>query len=202
LPKSHHQPEETSTGYLRSFHRTVASAPGFTRLMFVITLVAWATTIQGFLSVSAIERLGLGNVYAGIFTTVSLAAQGIGGAIAGRLGDGITHRRALLGALVLQLTAFALIVRLASIEQFYIALALSAAASAASQIGLAGLTAKLAPVAERGAFIAVERWITLIAMALGTLAAALLADAAGYSTLFAISLVPVVVAMAILRGIK
>lgn len=59
------------------------------------------------------------------------------------------------------------------------------------RIGLAGLTANLAPPELAGSLMAIMRWIVQIVSALATAAAAFTVDRAGYAVLFVSCLVPV-----------
>jgi MFS family permease len=149
--------------------------------------------------VSALERLRLGDAYAGVFASVTLAAQGIGGAVAGRAGDRFGHARALVLSLAVQVVAFALVVTLATRVQFYVALVLAGLCHAAMQVALAGLTARLAPKGSQGAFMAIMRWVVQVVSAVATAVAAYVVDHASYAILFAGCLVPVVVSMGVAR---
>jgi MFS family permease len=180
-----------------SFRRFGASS--LAPLLVVVTTVALALSAESFMVVSALERLHLPDSYAGVFASVTLAAQGIGGAVAGRVGDRIGHARALVGSLVVQIASFALAVTLASRIQFYVALALTGVAYAAMQITLAGLTARLAPKGSQGAFMAMMRWSLSVASALTTMLAAYVVDHVGYGWLFAGSIFPIVISMGVAR---
>ena len=170
-------------------------------LAWVIACAAFLVSAESLFVVSALERLRLGDAYAGIFASVTLAASGIGGALAGSIGDRVGHARALLVALALQIVAFALVLKLGGLAQFYIALSVVGFASAAMQIGLAGLTARLAPAGAQGAWMAIMRWLTQLVSALATALAAFLADSVGYTILFAVCIAPVVAAMVAMRGL-
>ena len=69
------------------------------------------------------------------------------------------------------------------------------------QIGLAGLTARLAPPGAQGAWMAIMRWLTQLVAALSTAVAAFLADSVGYTILFAVCIAPVVAGMLAVRGV-
>ncbi|HEX4516320.1 MAG TPA: hypothetical protein VH054_22385, partial [Polyangiaceae bacterium] len=89
--------------------------------------------------------------------------------------------------------------RLFGLGQFYFTLAIVGFASAAMQINLAGLTAKLAPPGAAGAWMAIMRWLTQLVSALAIALVALLADRAGYAILFGVCMLPVVFALVALR---
>jgi MFS family permease len=190
---------ESVVDFLPALGRTLRAAKPIASLLVVIACVASSVSAQGLLVVSALERLRLGDAYAGVFASVTLAAQGIGGAVAGRTGDRVGHARALLFSLGVQLVAFALVARLTGLAQFYVALALAGLAHAAMQIGLAGLTVRLAPAESRGSFMAIMRWVVQIVSALATAATAFIADRAGYTILFASCLAPVLTAMFVVQ---
>jgi MFS family permease len=161
----------------------------------VIACAAFLVSAESLFVVSALERLKLGDAYAGIFASVTLAASGIGGAVAGLAGDRIGHARALLGSLALQIIAFVLVMKLYGRAQFFVALSLAGFASSAMQIGLAGLTARLAPTGAGGSWMALMRWLTQLVSALATATAAFLADRVGYTILFGACVAPVLVAL-------
>lgn len=184
--------EATHEPFRPALRRALANARGSASLFWVIACVATAISVQTFLVVSALERLKLGSGHAGVFESVTLAASGIGGAIAGRAGDRFGHAKTLFVALALQVASFALVVKLGGLAQFYVAIVLSGVAYAAMLVGLAGLTSKLAPPDARGAFMAIMRWITQIVSAIATAAAAFVVDHAGYATLFTSCLIAVV----------
>ncbi len=187
--------------FLPDFARTLRQARPVAGLLWVIACAAFLVSAEALFVVSALERLHLGDAYAGIFASVTLAASGIGGALAGWTGDRIGHARALLGSLALQAAAFLLVLRLGGLAQFYVALSLAGFASAAMQIGLAGLTARLAPEGAQGAWMAIMRWLTQLVSALATAISALLADRVGYAILFAVCIGPVVVAAFSVRAV-
>ena len=190
---------KTPSAFLTEFGRTLRQARPVTSLVWVIACAAFLVSAEALFVVSALERLKLGDAYAGIFASVTLAASGIGGALAGWTGDRVGHARALLVALALQIVAFVLVLRLGGLAQFYVALSVVGFASAAMQIGLAGLTARLAPAGAQGAWMALMRWLTQLVSALATAVAAFLADSVGYTPLFAVCVAPVVAAMLAVR---
>jgi hypothetical protein len=192
---------EDAAPFARELVHTFRRARPVASLVWVIACAAFMVSAESLFPVSALERLRLGDAYAGIFASVTLAASGIGGALAGVIGDRVGHARALAASLVLQLAAFALTIRLNGLGQFYVALSIVGFASSAMQIGLAGLTARLAPEGSRGAWMAIMRWLTQLVSAVATAVAALLADRVGYAVLFGVCLAPVVVALAAMRGI-
>jgi hypothetical protein len=185
--------------FLPSLRRTLSEATSVAPLLVVVVTVALALSAESFVVVSALERLHLPDSYAGIFASVTLASQGIGGAISGRVGDRIGHTRALIASFAVQIASFALVITLASPVLFYVALVLNGVAYAAMQITLAGLTARLAPKGSQGAFMAMMRWSLSVASALTTMLAAYVVDHGGYGWLFAGTIVPVVISMAVAR---
>ncbi len=193
--------EPARPAFLPELGRTLRDARPVASLVWVIACAAFLVSAESLFVVSALERLGLGDAYAGIFASVTLAASGIGGALAGWIGDRVGHARALLVALALQIVAFALVLKLGGLAQFYVALSVVGFASAAMQIGLAGLTARLAPAGAQGAWMAIMRWLTQLVSALATATAAFLADSVGYTLLFAVCIAPVVGAMLATRGL-
>ena len=185
--------------FLPALRRTLREASSVAPLLVVVVTVALALSAESFVVVSALERLHLPDSYAGIFASVTLAAQGIGGAVSGRVGDRIGHTRALIGSLAVQIASFALVVTLESKPLFYVALVLNGVAYAAMQITLAGLTARIAPEGSQGAFMAMMRWSLSVASALTTMLAAYVVDHGGYAWLFAGAIVPIVISMGVAR---
>ncbi|HEY8088631.1 MAG TPA: MFS transporter [Polyangiaceae bacterium] len=188
--------------FLRDFAHTLREARPVASLVWVIVCAAFLVSAEALFVVSALERLGLGDAYAGVFASVTLAASGIGGAAAGWTGDRIGHARALLVALALQVLAFVLAMKLGGLAQFYVALSVAGFASAAMTIGLAGLTARLAPPGAQGSWMALMRWLTQLVSALAIATAAFLADRVGYAALFGVSLAPVLGAMLAARSLS
>lgn len=192
-------PRAERAPFVAALKKTLEEARSIATLLVVITTVSTAVSVQSFMVVSALERLRLGDAYAGVFASVTLAAQGIGGAVAGRAGDRFGHARALVASLAVQVAAFALVVALATRLQFYVALVLAGLCHAAMQIALAGLTARLAPRGSQGAFMAIMRWVVQVVSALAIAAAAYIVDQTGYGVLFAGCLVPLVISMFVAR---
>ena len=190
---------EAPRAFLAEVAATLREARPVASLVWVIACAAFLVSAESLFVVSALERLKLGDAYAGIFASVSLAASGIGGALAGSIGDRVGHTRALFVALALQIVAFTLVLELRWLAQFYVALFVVGFASAAMQIGLAGLTARLAPPGAQGAWMAIMRWLTQLVAAVATAIAAFLADRVGYAILFSVCLGPVAVAMIAVR---
>jgi Major Facilitator Superfamily len=187
--------------FLPELAQTLRQARPVASLAWVVACAAFMVSAEALFVVSALERLKLSDAYAGIFASVTLAASGIGGAVAGWTGDRIGHARALLGALALQILAFGLVMKLGGLVQFYIALSVVGFGSAAMTIGLAGLTARLAPEGTQGSWMAIMRWLTQLVSALATALAAFLADRVGYTLLFAVCMAPVAGAMLATRGL-
>ena len=196
----HEEPRELPPStFAADLKRTLREARPIASLVWVIACAAFLVSAESLFPVSAIERLKLGDEYAGFFASVTLAASGIGGALAGALGDKHGHARALVVSLVLQVAAFALAMRLFGLGQFYVALGIVGFASAAMQINLAGLTAKLAPPGSGGAWMAIMRWLTQLVSALATALVAFGADRAGYALLFGACMLPVFFALFAVR---
>jgi hypothetical protein len=193
------EPEEKRESFLPALRRTLTEARSVALILVVVVTVALALSAESFVVVSALERLHLPDSYAGIFASVTLASQGIGGAVSGRIGDRVGHASALMASLAVQIASFALVVALTSQSVFYVALVLNGVAYAAMQITLAGLTARLAPKGSQGAFMALMRWSLSVASALTTVLAAFTVDHAGYGWLFAGTIVPVVISMGVAR---
>lgn len=190
---------ERAHAFLPALGQTLKGAKPMRGFFWVIAAVSWSVSAQGLMVVSALERLELGDAYAGVFASVTLAASGIGGAVWGRTGDRIGHAKALIVALVVQALSFGMVIGLSGIAQFYVSLVLAGLANAAMQVGLAGLTTRLAPKGDQGAFMAIMRWIFQIVMALATAATAFMADRTGYAVMFASCIVPVLLAMVFTR---
>ena len=131
--------------YLRGLATTVAGHREFVTFTLVIGLLAFIAMAQGFYVVYALETLSLGPAYAGIFTTIAFGANGIGGLVAGPVGDRLGHRRLLLGALGLHLASLLAVLAMRDLWEFYVALALSGIATVAASIATANLTADFAP---------------------------------------------------------
>jgi MFS family permease len=186
---------EDVRAFLPALLKTMKGARPLAGFFWVIAGVAWAIGVQGFLVVSALERLKLGDAYAGVFASVTLATVGIGGVIAGRVGDRLGHARALTVSIGVQALAFVLAMVLLGLGQFYIVLGLTGVSGAGLHIGLAGLTARLAPKEEKGAFIAIMRWALQLVLSLATAILAFVSDRAGYVVLFGTSVVPLGFAM-------
>jgi hypothetical protein len=191
----------TARAFVAELKATLREARPVASLVWVIACAAFLVSAEALFVVSALERLRLPDAYAGIFASVTLAASGVGGAVEGLAGDRFGHARALLVALALQVVAFVLVLRLGSIGQFYVALSIVGFASAAMQIGLAGLTARLAPPGAQGSWMAIMRWLTQLVAAVATATAAFLADRVGYTVLFSICIAPVGIAMLSARGL-
>ncbi|MGH7294539.1 MAG: MFS transporter [Polyangiaceae bacterium] len=187
--------------FFPDLRRTLRQARPVASLVWVIACAAFLVSAESLFVVSALERLKLGDAYAGVFASVTLAASGVGGAVAGWCGDRLGHARWLLVALGLQIVAFGLVLHLGGLAQFYVALAVVGFASAGMTIGLAGLTARLAPDGAQGAWMAVMRWLTQLVSALAIAVAAFLADRVGYAVLFAVCMAPVVGAMVVMKGL-
>ena len=189
--------KEGVRAFLPKLVATAKEARSLSRFLWVIAGVGWAIAAQSFLVVSALERLKLGDAYAGVFASVTLAAVGIGGPIAGRAGDRLGHARSLFVAIGAQAVCFVLATYLLGIGQFYVVLVIAGVSRAALDIGLAGLTARLAPKEEKGPFIAIMRWALQLALAGATALLAFVSDRAGYVVLFGSSVVPLAIAMVV-----
>lgn len=174
--------------YLRDLANAVAGHRAFVEFLWVIGLLAFIAMAQGFYVVYALEHLRLAPSYAGLFTTIAFAANGLGGIVAGPLGDRVGHRRLLLGGLGFHLASLVGILATRDLLEFSVALALSGVATVAASIATANLTADFAPLGEKGSYTAVTRLVAQPATALSTLLGGILIDLTGYGAVFTAAL--------------
>jgi hypothetical protein len=187
--------------YARSLVSAVATNAAFVRLLWVLGLLACATMAQGFFVVFALERLALPASYAGLFTTLTFASAGVGGIVAGPVGDRFGHRRLLLVALGLHVASLAAAIATRDVPTFVIALALGGIAVVAANIAALNLTADLAPVGEKGSYTAVTRLVSQPVAAFSALLGGMLIDAAGYEAMFGVVLIAPLAAALLFRRV-
>jgi len=187
--------------HLRALLSSAMSNPAFARFLWVIAFISCLAMAQGFYVVYALEHLALSPDYTGVFTTIAFAANGVGGFVAGTVGDRLGHRRLLLLALLLHLTSLLAILTMADVWQFYLVLAVGGVATVATSIATANVTVDFAPHGEKGSYVAVTQLINYPVTALSTLFGGIMIDVTGYTAIFGLSLLfPLAAAVSLLRS--
>ncbi len=157
-----------------------------------------STMALGFLAVAAVERFGLRDDQAAVFTTLvlggSLASNLAWGTIADRLGYKTVLALTTIGWIgTLVLAAMA-----PNVWFLYVVFALVGATSAGTSLADLGMVMELGPVAERPTYIGLARTLTAPFLALAPLLGGLVARLTSYQTLFWFALPWAFVSLAVL----
>jgi MFS family permease len=155
----------------------------------------------GFVAVFGVERFGLPDSMAAVFTGILYATGVIGYLVWGPLGDRLGHK------LLLQITACLWIAALACVLsvhflQFeagiFLAFGLMGLSSSGGLLGDFSLAMEFGPVPERPTYIGLARALTAPALLIAPVLGGLIAQTIGYPALFAVSLGFVAVGLGIL----
>ncbi len=143
----------------------------------------------GFLAVYAVQRHGLADSAAAVFTGIIFAAGVVGYGVWGPAGDRYGHKRVMLGATVLMLSALTLTLAVAAPWGAYVVFALVGLANAAGTVSDMNLALEFGPEAERPTYVGLTRTVTAPALLIAPAFGGWLAQSFGYPALFLTALV-------------
>ncbi len=153
-------------------------------VLAVRAVAAFIIMAQSFYVLYALERLDLDLAFAGIFTAVLFASNGLGGLALGWLSDRMNYRTVLLAAMGLNLPSLAGVILMNSIWEFYVFLAIGGAAGIGVQVATMRTALNLAPPGQRGNYAASTQFVFMLVTGVSLLVSGLVIDLAGYTTLF------------------
>lgn len=141
----------------------------------------------GFLAVYAVQRFGLGDDAAAVFTGILFGAGVVGYAIWGGVGDRYGHKRVMVLAAALWLASLAAAMLAGQAWGFYLAFALMGLSSSAGTLSDLNLAMEFGPEAERPTYVGLARTISGPALLIAPVFGGLLAQTWGYPALLATS---------------
>lgn len=143
----------------------------------------------GFMAVYAVQRFGLGDASAGVFTAILLASSVVGYAIWGPLGDRLGHKRVLEMAGTVWLLALAIALATPGYQAFYAVFALMGFGVSGTWVSDLSIAMEFGPEDERPTYVGLVRTLTGPAVFLAPLAAGALVEWLGYQPMFVIALI-------------
>jgi MFS family permease len=154
---------------------------------------------NGFFAVAAVERFGLPDSAAGVYTGILYIAGVIGYAVWGPLGDRWGNKRVMEGAALLWLLALGVAIIAPAEWAYYLVFAVSGFANAGGVLSDLNIAMEFGPEAERPTYIGLTRTLTGPALFIAPLLGGGLAQAWGYPAMFATSLLFALAGLALLR---
>jgi MFS family permease len=145
----------------------------------------------GFIAVYAVEQFNLPDSVAAIFTGVLYAANVAGYGICGALGDRFGHRRVMLFAGALWITALSMMVFVTVTQAtwaLYVVFALMGFSSAGGIVSDFNLAMEFGPETERPTYVGLTRTSTGPALLIAPIIGGVIAQSIGYPQMFVTSL--------------
>ncbi len=152
----------------------------------------------GFMAVYAVERFGLGDASAGVFTAILLASSVLGYAVWGPLGDRVGHKHVLEAAGTVWLVALAIALVTPRYQAFYAVFALMGFSVSGTWVSDLSIAMEFGPESERPTYVGLVRTLTGPAVFFAPLAAGALVEWLGYQPMFVISLLLAAAGLAML----
>jgi MFS family permease len=158
----------------------------FRRFLIVRIILTLGTMGLGFITVSAVETLGIADSTVGLYTVTLLAGQTIGGLVAGLIADRAGHKRSLaLGALAMCL-AFLILLAAPAPATYFAAFALTGFSTGVNIVSGLLVALEFAPANRRPTYVGLSN----SAMGIASMAAPMLGGwlaYAGYWLAFSMS---------------
>lgn len=167
-------------------------------------LTARAFTVVGvmgsaFFTVYALRVLGAPAWRVGVFTTMLLAGQVVGNLVFGWLGDRMGHRLVLAAGTAAMAGASLVALFARSVDAMLIAFLLDGVYEAALSVSGLNILLEMAPaIGERPTYVGLGRSAVAPIACAAALLGGLLADAAGFTSVFAVSAAFCLIALAVL----
>jgi MFS family permease len=143
----------------------------------------------GFMAVYAVQRFGLDDASAGVFTAILLGSSVVGLGVWGPLGDHLGHKRVLEMAGTAWLLALVIALVASGYSAFYLVFGLMGFGTSGTLVSDLAIAMEFGPVNERPTYVGLLRTLTGPAVFFAPLAAGALVQWLGYLPMFVISLV-------------
>ncbi|MGQ0600791.1 MAG: MFS transporter [Anaerolineales bacterium] len=179
---------QLNRAYAQRLLRILQTNPNFRTYLLSRWLSYSGGMAAGFLAVYAVERFQLPDAVSATFTGLLFGAGVIGYALWGVAGDRYGHKRVMVIASALWVSALAVALASSALWGFYVVFALMGFSSAAGTLSDLNLAMEFGPEAERPTYIGLTRTVTGPALLIAPLAGGWLAQTFGYPVLFATSL--------------
>ncbi len=177
--------EHTASKFSGSFALLLSSPPGrnFRNYIVADALMIAAGMANAFFAVYGLEKFGLPDSYAGVFTVAMMVSMIAGSALFGLLADRFGHRINMIISASASIIACLAALLAPGVEVYLVVFICSAATVALATISRLPLIAELSPVALRPTSVALANVVTS-PFVLSGIAAGWIADRAGYETVF------------------
>lgn len=155
----------------------------------------------GFVAVYIIQLYGLPDSYAALFTTVLFASGTVGYILWGGIGDRIGHKRVIIVSNLIWVGGLLLLILMPSFAWTYLVFTLMSFSSTGGLVGDFNIAMEFGSEPERPTYIGLSKTLTGPIVLAAPLLAGVAVNLWGYMTMFIVSLVFSVVAVAVL-GLK
>ena len=190
---------QNSQHYLQRLSSILRGNSNFRTYLLSQGLTYFGGMAYGFMAVYGVQRFGLPDAQAAIFTAILFASSVAGYALWGPIGDRVGHKRVLelTGAFWLAALLMALIAP--SAEVFYVVFALIGINRAGGILGDFSIAMEFGPEAERPTYIGLARTVTGPVLFLAPLLGGAILQLTSYTVMLGFSLVFAVAGLGILR---
>lgn len=193
------RPAQTQQPYLQRLREILSHNANFRAYLASRWLAYFGGMANGFFAVAAVERFGLPDSAAGVYTGILYVAGVLGYAVWGPLGDRWGNKRVMESAALLWLLALGVAIVAPAEWAYYLVFAVSGFANAGGVLSDLNIAMEFGPEAERPTYIGLARTITGPALFIAPLLGGGLAQAWGYPAMFATSLLFALAGLALLR---
>jgi MFS family permease len=153
----------------------------------------------GFIAVYGVQRFGMPEAEAGVFTALILGSGAIGYAVWGVVGDRHGHKRVMEWGAMLWIASLALAAAARTPSALYLVFGLMGLGSSAGVMSDLNIAMEFGPEGERPTYVGLARTATGPAVFLAPVIGGVIVGAAGYTTMFLLSLALAVAGLAVLH---
>jgi MFS family permease len=171
----------------------------FRRYIISRLVASFGNMATGFYAVAAVRRFDLGDEQAAVFSALLFGSAVVANPAWGWLGDRFGHKLTLELSGVLLLASLGCVLAAPSVLFYYLAFAVLGASNSGNIIATLAVTMEFAPPAQRPVYIGLAHTLRAPVIGLAPLLGGWLAGRFDYPAMFAVTLVPVALAVVLTR---
>ena len=192
-------PQNNNQHYLQRLSSILRGNTNFRTYLLSRGLTYFGGMAYGFLAVYGVQRFGLPDAQAAVFTAILFASGVVGYALWGPIGDRVGHKRVLELTGAFWLAALLMALMAPSAEVFYVVFALMGINRAGGVLGDLSIAMEFGPEVERPTYIGLARTVTGPVLFLAPLVGGVILQMTSYPVMLGISLAFAVAGLGILR---
>ena len=191
-------PEGEQPPYFERVKKIMREQKNFRNYLISRGLAYMGSMAYGFVAVYVIHLYKLPDTYAAIFTTILFASGTIGYIFFGGVGDRIGHKRVIIISNLIWIGGIALLILMPSFSWVYVVFALMSISSTGGMVGDFSIAMEFGSESERPTYIGMTKTLTGPVVLFAPLAAGVIVNLWGYNTMFIVSLIFSIIAIAML----